>query len=262
MVVTIVLVAASSYAIGRFSALEERVTTTTTSTVTATQIITSPTTITKTEMKTTTFTTTVVREPPNTIPAPANSSAIMGARLALNGSVFLTISIDKPAYSQGESMHIKSTVTNLSPYNVSLDFDVNAIWIYNSSGKKVWTYPERIFFIGLGPGIDNLWIDLGPYCSAGLASLWKYRSDWPDVPKEPCKYSIDDATVNWNMTGLHTVTTRYPGHTSTRIVYDDHYLPEGEYTLVWKPTLRLGSQWEWGGQQETLSETIPFTITK
>jgi hypothetical protein len=58
------------------------------------------------------------------------------------------------------------------------------------------------------------------------------------------------------MTGLHTVTIRYPGYTETRIVYDDHHLPEDQYTLIWKPTLRLN------GQQETLSETIPFTITK
>jgi hypothetical protein len=89
-------------------------------------------------------------------------------------------------------MYIKGTVTNLTPYNVSLDIDVNAIWVYNSSGKLVWTYPKEVFAMGFGPGIADRWINLGPYCSAGIVSLWKYRTDWPDVPKEgPCKYSID-----------------------------------------------------------------------
>ncbi len=152
-------------------------------------------------------------------------------------------------------MYIKGTVTNLGPNNVSLDLDVNAVWIYNSSKKLVWTYPEEVFDMGFGPGIEGRWIDLGPYCSAGLVSLWKFRTDWPDVPKEPCKYSIDEATVNWNISGLRTVTTRFSGITRIQTVYDDHYLPEDQYTLVWKPTLRLG------GQRETLSETIPFTIT-
>lgn len=241
----VVLVSVSSYSVGRFSTLKERVTTTLT------------------------FTTTVVREPPQVLPPPANSIAIMKGRLALNGSVSLMLSLDKPVYSVGEVIHFKSTVTNLTPRNISLDFDVNVIWIVNSTGERVWMYPEHKFRIPHDPWTEGLWLGLGPYGSAGVVSLWKYRQCLTLENDEiisidsaafyfgdRCSLSIDDATIDWNTTGLHRAIVKVSGNSVSRVFYDNHPVPEGQYTLVWEPSLRLD------GYKETISETISFTITK
>ncbi|OHE56370.1 MAG: hypothetical protein A3K61_06480 [Thaumarchaeota archaeon RBG_16_49_8] len=238
MVVIVLLVAASGYAVGRISMLEERVTTTTTTSITTTtQGAISYVTI--TERKTTTITTTLstdVREPPRTLPPPANSSAIIRGYLLLNGSLFVTLSIDKPVYSLGGGdMHVKGTVTNLTPQDVTIQIENALIWVKNSTGETVWIYPESNAAVLIGPPTrDSLNIGRGETVLINLA------------------------TADWNLTGVHTVTTKESNIIHVRAVYDEKPLPEGEYTLVWWPRFTL---WE-GPQTERIEDTVPFTITR
>lgn len=233
----VIIASVAGYAVGQFSTSEERVTTTTIT-------------------ETSTSTTTVVRDTPSTPSPPENSTAVVKSRFALNGSVFLMLTIDKQVYSIGEIVHIKATVTNLTPRDISLDFSVNWIWIENATEKTVWMYPESYFASGITPALKGLWINLDPQGSAGIVSLMTYRECISSDPGINCFISIDDATLPWNMSGLTEIITESSDTVQIQIAYNDYPVPEGQYTLVWTPTLRLDDQ------EETITETISFTITK
>ncbi|MCL4435851.1 MAG: hypothetical protein M1503_01510 [Thaumarchaeota archaeon] len=235
--VIILLAAALGYVVGRVSTSEEPVSTTTTTSITTTTQ-TAIAYVTVTERKTTTITTTLstdVREPPRTLPPPANSSAVIRGYLLLNGSIFVILSIDKPVYSLGGDMHVKGTVTNLTPDDVTIRIDNALIWVENITGATVWIYPESNAAVIIGPPtIDSINIGRGETVQINLA------------------------TVDWNLTGVHTVTTKESNIINIRAVYDEKPLPQGEYRLVWWPRFTL---WE-GPQMNRIEDTIPFTITR
>jgi hypothetical protein len=220
---------------GRFSPVEEQITTTTTFTVTATQTSTSSVTTTETRTGITTSTTTVVREPPITIPPPANSSAVIHGHLLLNGSIFLMLSIDKPTYVLGDIVHIKGTLTNLTPNNISLSisWDASTTIVYEKEEKPVWVNPEGFFHLFLAPPpMED--VDLKP--GETLSLRW--------------------VTVDWNMTGLH----RSIQSGKSRVVYDDALVPEGQYYLLWSPMFTLNNVEN--HPYERIEDTISFTITR
>jgi len=228
----VTLAYAVGYAVGRFSTPEERITTTTNSTGTATQTTMSTTTITETVTKTNTSTTTIIREPPQILPPPANSTAVIRGRYLLNGSVFATLSIDKPAYSPGEIVHIKATITNITPDDLSLELINSLPKIENISRWAVWMYPEHMFAGGLGAIIEY---------------------DFHLSPGETL--TLDHMTVDWNQVGLHVVTTELPGSFKLTVYHDDNPVPEGQYTLLWPAYIKY-----YRGDGESINEKIDFTI--
>jgi hypothetical protein len=233
--IIVALVSATGYAVGRFSTLEELEPATTTSTTTSTRTVTSSAIVTETVTKTAMSTTTTVMEPPTPIPPPANSSAVIHGHYLLNGSIFLMFSIDKPTYVLGETVHIRGTLTNLTPDNISLSVWEATTTIIDEKRKNVWRNPEWDFLPGLGPPpIEE--VDLRPKETRSL--------DW--------------ATADWNMTGLHR--TIKSSAERSRVLYNDSPVPEGQYDLLWRPEFwfRVNNQL----QIEEIEDTISFTITK
>lgn len=219
----------AGYALGQFSdPAGQTVTTTSSTTITEIQ------TITTTSIRKITSTTTVVGIP-STIPPPANSTAIIRGHLLLNGSIFLMLSIDKPTYVLGDTVHIKGTLTNLTPKNISLSIWDATTKIFNK-GNFLWVSPEWSLPAGIGPPpIED--VDLRP---GEILSL-----DW--------------ATRDWNMTGIHR-TNPSSGERS-QVIYNDILVPEGQYDVFWNHqfSFRVNSTYV---QEETIDDTIPFTITK
>lgn len=244
LLVVIVLVTVSliiGYGAGHFLTLEEQVTTTatttdsSTTTLVSTSLSLSTITRTKTETSTTTLSTNM-GEQFRTLPPPANSTAVIRGRFLLNGSVFALFSIDKPVYSLGEVVHIKSTITSLSPRNLSLFLDAPVVKVLNSTGEAVWIYPEGLY----GPMI-------GPFP--------EYR--FTLAPGET--KTIDQwMTTDWNMIGLNISTTRFLGGSRSRIYYEDHFVPDGQYTLILPASICTFN----GRGGEYINEKITFTITK
>lgn len=230
-----IFVGVVGYSLGRFSLDNESLTTTTTLLSTKTQTTTTTVTITEKKTETNISTTTIVRELPDTIPSPANSKAIIRGYLLLNGNIFVTLSIDNPEYSPNQQVYIKATATNLKPMNVSLTIDASMIWIVNSTGKRIWAYPESTFIGGLGSTPVN-WIELGPEETISLA--------W--------------ATTDWNMTGLQEVRKTLVDRISIQAIYNDHPVPEGQYSLIWAPQFRI----QGSSQSDYLEDVISFIIAK
>lgn len=230
LLIAVVAVGALGYSVGRLATPPEQITSTTT------QVSTSIVTVTK--RLTTTTTSTVSRDIPQTFPPPANSTAVIRSFYLLDGRVLATLSVDKPVYSLGETVHFKATLTNLTPNYLALNLDFYAFYIENSSrsNSMVWTYPEYMHAAGFGPGPPSTQLFLAP-------NETKTGGQW--------------SGADWNMTGLHDVTTRYPGYTSTRTVYDDHLVPEGQYTLRWDTAIYNNDKGD-----NTSEQTITFKITK
>ena len=216
------------YALGQFSAPSgETVTTTSSTTITEIQ------TITTTSIRKITSTTTVVGIP-STIPPPANSTAIIRGHLLLNGSIFLMLSIDKPTYVLGDTVHIKGTLTNLTPKNISLSIWDATTKIFNK-GNFLWVSPEWSLPAGIGPPpIED--VDLRP---GEILSL-----DW--------------ATRDWNMTGIHR--TSPSSAERSLVIYNGILVPEGQYDVFWNHEFwfRVNDHL----QIEEIDDTISFTITK
>ncbi len=228
----------AGYALGQFFApAGETVTTTSSTTITEIQTITITSTWKITE--TVTSTTAVVRDLP--IPSPANSTAIIRGHFILNGSVFVMLSIDKPTYVLGDIVHIKGTITNLTPINFSLGFGYFNIWssmitIWDDKGGIIWVSPEWYRLGGIGPP---------PADTFDLKAEETIIFDW--------------ATRDWNMTGLHIIP-RQPNESSGRVAYNDFLVPEGQYYLIYQPEYSYIVNNSW--QRESFDVTIPFTITK
>jgi hypothetical protein len=145
------------------------------------------------------------------------------------------LSIDKPTYVLGDVVHIRGTLTNLTPDNMSLTIWEASTGIIYGDEKRVWEYPEGFFQLFLAPPpIEE--IDLKPGETISLG--------W--------------ATADWNMTGLHR-TIKSSGERS-RVLYDGFPVPEGQYYLTWKPEfwLRVDDHLH----TERIDDAIPFTITK
>lgn len=220
LLIAVVAVGSLGYGLGRFVTPPEQITTTTTSTQVSTSLVTV------TEMKTTTST--VTRTLPKTLPPPAGSTAVIRSFLLLNARVLATLSIDKPVYSQGEIVHTKATLTNITPNDLTLTLESEGVRIENSARQKVWTYPEWEMVNAIAPTPEY---DL--HLSSGETA------------------TIDHMTASWNMTGLHIIAT--PGD----VYYDDHPVPAGQYTLVWPGRIESKSD----RQYDQIYEQIPFTIT-
>lgn len=225
--VVVAAVGALDYWGGGFVTPPQEITVTTTTT--STQVSISTVILTTTSVKTTTST--VARDLPHTFPPPAGSTAVIRSFYLLDGRVLATLSIDKPAYSLGETVHIKATFTKVSSSydDLSLDTRYSAVRIMNSSEIDVWTYPEWLYVGGIGPAI--------PY-------------DYHLPPGETI--TIDHMTREWNMTGLHESY-----HNGWNAFYDNHLVPPGQYTLYWNTSIHSLSD----DKYDEIKEKINFTIT-
>ena len=248
LLIAVVAVGALGYGVGRFVTPPEQTTTTTTETTittststtaimtTTTQVSTSIVTVTNT--KTTTSISTVTKTLlPRTFPPPANSSSVIRSFYLFDGSVLATLSVDKPVYSLGETVHFKATLTNLTPDYLALKLDFYAFYIENSSrsNSMVWTYPEYMRAAGFGPGPPSMQLFLAP-------GETKTGGQW--------------SGADWNMKGLHVVTQQFPGFTRVSAAYDDHLVPEGQYTLRWDASIYINEKGDYTSEQ-----AINFTIT-
>lgn len=214
LVATVIIVIISlvgGYFAGHFLAPIEKVTTTSSTTITEIQTITTTSTWNITETST------------RTLHVPDYSKAIIRSHLIFNGSILVTYSIDKPTYSIGEIVHIKSTITNLTPNNITnIRFGGYMIEVRNSS-HQVWTDPVWMFRSGPPPG--------GPGGIELLPGETKILEEW--------------MTADWNM---HELQSSNP------------FVSEGQYTVTW-PT-DIGYTVSGRGIWESIHETISFTITK
>jgi hypothetical protein len=229
----------AGYAIGRFLTQSETVTTTATWTTTQS----SYAFVTVTEQKTTTVTTTLgpaAGALPESLPSPANSSAVIRSRLLLNSSLFLQVSIDKPVYEISETVHVKGSLTNLTPSRIVLQMEVPSIRIRNSStvvtypgSPSVWMKPE----VGILGGLGNTWFD--------------------DITVEAGEtVTIEMFTADWNMTGIHGEHSGLSGVSSAWAAYDDHPVPPGLYNATWNARMTIWDRWD-----EEVDLTIPFEVT-
>lgn len=216
--IIVITALAAGYAVGQYSTPVEQTDTTISSTI-----------ITHTETKITTYTRNITETSTRTLIVPSNSKAIIRSHLVFNGTILVTYSIDKPIYSIGEIVHIKTTITNLTPNNRSINFGGSLVYVRNNT-KTVWVYPELMFSQGLGP-LPGSEIDL-------LPGEIKILKKW--------------MTADWNMIGLH--------YTSENDKYNDYFVPEGQYTVKW-PT-EIGYDDSKTMHWESIEEEIPFTITK
>jgi hypothetical protein len=225
----VALASASGYAVGRFSTPGDRLKTII-STVATTQTTTSSTTMTVTGIRTVTHTTTAIKESPSRLPLPTSSSAIIKRHLLFNEDILVLLSIDKQVYQLGETVQIRATATNLTPNSITFPLDQNLLKVVNGTGRTVWVLPERSFVGGLGfpPPSDE---------PMSLA---------PGETKRIGRWSSAD----WNMTGIRPPPW-LPGET----LYEDHVVPEGEYTVVWQIEVYYS-------EPTGVSDEIPFTITK
>lgn len=248
-----IAVAASAYSIGRFATVsEERATITTTITTTATATTTAVVTTTaavttETEVKTstvmTTSTTTVLGEQPlalhiTTNNSSSSSSAVLRGRLLMNGTVLAVFSIDKPVYHLGEIVHIRATVTNLSPESITLSRFLNHLSVRDSSTEDmVWLHPEDDFAGYFGPPTsDGLPFSLAPG-ETKLLGRW--------------------ASADWNMTGLHVTLNAEGRLIPPGVAYNPGLVPAGHYIAAWNIDISSSSQ----PRYERIEEKIPFEIT-
>jgi hypothetical protein len=190
----------------------------------------------------TTATSTVSEGLPQTFPPSSNSTAIIRNQMLFNGSISLQMSIDKPVYWPGENVHIRVTVTNRSPTEVSLQL-YPSILIYNESEKAIWAYPQIDFYDAAGYPILR-----GPSTPIPLKLS----------PTETA--TIDELTKDWNLTGLHIDSVSAPGFSQSKILYDDHPVPEGQYTAALK--LFIGVQEGSRTTSQLINENIKFEVRK
>ncbi len=229
-----VIVGTLGYGIGRFVTPPEQITTTTTTT----QVSTSVVTVTERYANTVIFTTTL----PQTLPPLGGSRAVIRSFLLLDARVLARLSIDKSTYTQGEIVHIKANLTNLTPDVLPLKLTPAVVQIKNSSsGKVVWMYPESGLIDFFGPPIEN------------------------DLELRPGEtVTLDRMAADWNMTGIHVVTEQLPGAWSAKALYDGHLVPAGQYTLVWPSSIGSGNRYDNNDSRDRydqIDEKINFTIT-
>lgn len=193
--IVVIIASVGGYAVGQFSAPIEQDITTTSTTI----IQTETKTTTSTSKITETVTSTTINGRVLPIPSPANSTAVIRGYYLLNGSIFLMLSIDKPTYVLGETVHIRGTLTNLTPNNISLRiWDAATYLIYEKNQKTVWMNPEEFLQAGFVPPPIE-YVDLGQGETRSLG--------W--------------VTADWNITGL------------------DSPVSEGQYHLLWRPWFTL-----------------------
>lgn len=228
----------SGYIVGQFlTSSGETVTVTSSTTMTEVQTITTTSTSKITE--TVTLTTNISGD--LMIPSPANSSAIIRGRLLYDGTIFVTFSIDKPIYSIGEIVHIKSTITNLSPNNKHFwigDSSDPMIRVGNSTHIWTWLYPEFAYAFSFFP-LPPSYIELSPGETKTIAWM---TSDWNMKGLHHSSGNVMDYWLPWNSTGISLIGN----------FYNDYFVSEGQYTVTWTTLADLG---------DTRIE-IPFTITK
>ncbi len=247
-VIIVLMVSVAGYSVGLFSASSgETVTVTSSTTITEVpQTITTTSTSKITE--TVTSTTAVNRDLP--IPSPANSTAIIRSHLIFNGTILITYSIDKPTYSIGEIVHIKSTITNLTPNKrfFRLGGHSPMIEVGNSTNGWVWIYPEFAYAFYVFP-LPPDYINLSPGETKTIAWM----------------------TADWNMKGLHFLPERdvyneyyvpweREGLSLKGDFYNDYFVSEGQYNITWSTGIAYLASENW--HSESLDERIPFTITK
>ena len=196
------------------------------------------TTITQTETKTSTLIRKITETYTRTLQVPSNSKAIIRSHLIFDGSILVTFSIDKPTYSIGEIVHIKTTITNLTPNDWSFNIGGSIIEVRNST-KPVWTYPENVYFSFLAPWPGSE-IDLLPG-ETKIIENWM-TADWNMKGLHHSSGNIMDYWLPWNSTGISLIGN----------FYNDYFVSEGQYTVIWYTLADLG---------DTRIE-IPFTITK
>lgn len=233
-VIIVLIASVAGYALGQFSdPTESPVTTTSSTTITEIQTTTITSTLKITETETST--TAVGRDLP--IPSPANSTAVIRMFYLFDGRVLATLSIDKPSYFRGETVHIKGTFTNISPDNITLWLNYYEIRIRNRSDNSVWVYPEYLFVPALGPGPPYIQFTLSP-------GETKTGGNW--------------STVDWNMVGLHLTLNAEGRLVYPYVLHDNDYVPSGQYTLMWRINLQSIND----NKGDNFEEEIPFTITK
>ncbi len=238
LVSTAVAVAISAYDYGRQEALSERITSTLTTTSTTTA------TTTTTEITTSTYTTTtLVKQQPLADHTANSSSVIIRSRIVGGGRVLIVVSIDKPAYKQGEAVHIKGTATNLTPNALKLSMEFPNVHILNTSDigrtgsditpKTVWMKPCCPVG-GLGPGWFE-YVSLNP----GETAI------------------IDEFTANWSLVGRYQATIDYKDYRWTGII-DNETIPSGSYIVEWYADIGINSN----APQEEFDETATLSYSK
>lgn len=249
LVATIIIVFIASvagYSIGQFSAPTEQVTTTSSITITEVQTITT----TSTSKITETITSTTIIGKDLLIPSPVNSSAIIRGRLLLDGTVFVTFSIDKSTYSIGEIVHIKTTISNLSPNNMSFRLGGQGsgtmIEVGNSTNGWVWIYPEFPFVFNNFP-LPPVYFDV----LAGETKIIAWMTaDWNMKGLHHSSGNVSEYYLPWNSTGLSLIGN----------FYNDYFVSEGQYTVTWPSSIAYVASGSW--HSENFEERIQFTITK
>ncbi|MCL4436331.1 MAG: hypothetical protein M1503_03075 [Thaumarchaeota archaeon] len=220
LIIVAVVAAVASYEAGRILTLQDRITTTTTVTTISFSTL-PPTTVTETATKTTTATSTVTSTTTTNfdtgdISTILGNGSVITMRRMSNDSLLFTLSIDKQTYHYGETMHIRGTVTNLTPNPMNNFFITEfQIYVYNSTGGEAWTSP-----IGIYDGLDNL-----------RPSFDRQLSIKPHETVE-----IDYATETWNFTGIHIVKVCYQGNCGVAPEYNGVLAPPGTYTIQWQPS--------------------------
>lgn len=144
------------------------------------------------------------------------------------------LSIDKPTYVLGDTVHIKGTLTNLTPNNISLTIsEASTTIIHEKEEKAVWMNPEGYYQLFLAPPpMEEVNLKPGETLSLGWTS------------------------ADWNMTGLHK--SIQSGR--NRVVYDDSPVPEGQYYLSWRPMFTLSNVEN--HPYERIEDTTSFKITR
>ena len=263
VIVVAAMVAVASYDAGRTLTLSDRVTTTVTTTAPATTLTTTATTTsttttvstsseTVTEVTTrtiasstftvTTMATTTVDS--GNIATILGNGSVIAMRQSGDGSVLFTLSTDKQSYYYGETMHIRGTVTNLTP-NPMNDFFITEfqIAVYNSTGGQAWTSPIGIYDVlgGLRPSFDRSY------------SIKSHET--VEVPY---------ATETWNFTGIHIVKVCYQGNCGVAAQYNGVLTPPGTYTIEWQPSYTTDYARDNGCCKGGFSQpiTISFKIEK
>jgi hypothetical protein len=224
MLLIAVIVSVAGYTLGRFSILEERVTTTTTSTLTTTQtttssittsqVTTSSTTIIETETKTTTSITTTVSSmtsfPFHKVELDDQIEGIMRE----NGRILVTLSINGSVFHYGETVNITAALTNMTPQNLTVRLVEFHLPVFTSQGNEVWRTP-----------ID--------YWPAGRHLRPQQEYDMDLKPFETVR--IPYASNYWNFTGLQI------SNETNRAVYSGILVPEGEYIIDWELGIAIKS---------------------
>ncbi len=164
--------------------------------------VTSSTTI--TEIQTITTTSTISAQNMDFPFHTAENDTLMTGRLFENGRLLLALSINGSVFQFGESVNITATLTNLTPEKYYVIIALGELLIYNNNGSHIWSSPEYLWKFSFGPP-TIFYFELGPYET----------------------FRIPEVSNYWNLKGLQK--------NYTKITYQDQFVPEGTYTIIWKP---------------------------